>query len=472
MKSAAETKSLETDFSSISMEEKPTSKPLADGNYDVVVLGTGLTECILSGILSVSGYKVLHMDRNSYYGGACASLNLKQLYEKLKSGSEPDISKLGPSRDYNVDLIPKFILSSGNLVRILAATQVTKYLEFKLVDGSFVVHGGKPHKVPVTPREAMTSGLMSLLEKNRCRQFFGYVQDVNPEDPKTFGNLDLKKNNMRQVFEYFGLKQDTVDFIGHALALYKDDAYLELPALRTIEKIQLYANSLARYGRSPYIYPLYGLGELPQAFARLSAVHGGTYMLNRGVDKVDYNAENKVCGVYSGGEYASCRFIVADPSYFPEKTRHIGKVIRCYCILKEAPPHTKDSTSCQIIIPHRQVSPPRRSDIYVLVLSYNHRVCPEGFYIALVSTSVETNQPEDEVTPGIQLLGNSVLEKFYSVDDLYEPVEYAHQDNIFISRSYDATTHFESTMDDVFEIYEKIFSKPLDVSHLSSTESN
>jgi hypothetical protein len=49
-------------------------------------------------------------------------------------------------------------------------------------------------------------------------------------------------------------------------------------------------------------------------------------MLNRGVDKVDYNAENKVCGVYSGGEYASCRFIVADPSYFPEKTRHIGKV--------------------------------------------------------------------------------------------------------------------------------------------------
>ena len=26
--------------------------------------------------------------------------------------------------------------------------------------------------------------------------------------------------------------------------------------------------------RSPYIYPMYGLGELPQAFARLAAVHG------------------------------------------------------------------------------------------------------------------------------------------------------------------------------------------------------
>ena len=35
---------------------------------------------------------------------------------------------------------------------------------------------------------------------------------------------------------------------------------------------------------SPYLYPLYGLGELPQAFARLAAVHGGTYMLNRDLD--------------------------------------------------------------------------------------------------------------------------------------------------------------------------------------------
>ena len=34
-----------------------------DEEYDCIVLGTGLTECILSGMLSVSGKKVLHMDR-------------------------------------------------------------------------------------------------------------------------------------------------------------------------------------------------------------------------------------------------------------------------------------------------------------------------------------------------------------------------------------------------------------------------
>ncbi|RYY32231.1 hypothetical protein EON62_05610 [archaeon] len=53
-----------------------TYKPLADGKYDAIIMGTGLKECILSGLLSIKGKKVLHIDRNSYYGGDCASLNL------------------------------------------------------------------------------------------------------------------------------------------------------------------------------------------------------------------------------------------------------------------------------------------------------------------------------------------------------------------------------------------------------------
>jgi hypothetical protein len=39
-----------------------------DQEYDCIVLGTGLKECILSGLLSIEGKKVLHIDRNPYYG--------------------------------------------------------------------------------------------------------------------------------------------------------------------------------------------------------------------------------------------------------------------------------------------------------------------------------------------------------------------------------------------------------------------
>ena len=40
-----------------------TYKPLADGKYDVIILGTGLKECILSGLLSVKGKKVCRLTR-------------------------------------------------------------------------------------------------------------------------------------------------------------------------------------------------------------------------------------------------------------------------------------------------------------------------------------------------------------------------------------------------------------------------
>jgi Rab GDP dissociation inhibitor len=48
--------------------------------YDVIVLGTGLKECVLSGLLAVKGKKVLHLDRNGYYGADTASLNLTNLW--------------------------------------------------------------------------------------------------------------------------------------------------------------------------------------------------------------------------------------------------------------------------------------------------------------------------------------------------------------------------------------------------------
>lgn len=41
--------------------------------------GSGLSECMLSGLLSVSGKKTLLIARENYYGSASASLNLTQV---------------------------------------------------------------------------------------------------------------------------------------------------------------------------------------------------------------------------------------------------------------------------------------------------------------------------------------------------------------------------------------------------------
>jgi Rab GDP dissociation inhibitor len=84
-----------------------------DEEYDVIVCGTGLKECVLSGLLSSKGKKVLHVDRNSYYGGDCASLNLTNLWSHFRPDSDGPPKTYGHNRDWNVDLIPKFIMANG-----------------------------------------------------------------------------------------------------------------------------------------------------------------------------------------------------------------------------------------------------------------------------------------------------------------------------------------------------------------------
>ena len=44
------------------------------------------------------------------------------------------------------------------------------------------------------------------------------------------------------------------------------------------------------------------------------------------------------------------------------------------------------------------------SDIYVCAMGQSNMVTPKDWYVALVSTTVETNNPENEIKPGLQLL--------------------------------------------------------------------
>lgn len=105
--------------------------------YDIVVMGTGITESILSGLLSMEGNKILNIDKNPYYGDSAASLNLTRLWETFKKGEEVP-KELGHNRDWNIDLTPKFVMAYGKLVKMMIKTGVSKYLNWKAVDGSYV----------------------------------------------------------------------------------------------------------------------------------------------------------------------------------------------------------------------------------------------------------------------------------------------------------------------------------------------
>ena len=131
----------------------------------------------------------------------------------------------------------QFMMANGTLVRTLIHTDVTKYLSFKAVDGSYVFSKGKVmsqaqthpsypcgsnlcwishkwllycnyiallrfhqiHKVPATDMEALKSPLMGIFEKRRARNFFVYVQNYNEADPVTHQGLDLTRITTREL---------------------------------------------------------------------------------------------------------------------------------------------------------------------------------------------------------------------------------------------------------------------------------
>lgn len=70
-------------------------------------------------------------------------------------------------------------------------------------------------------------------------------------------------------------------------------------AIETFPKMKLYQESMGKYGGSPFLYPVYGLGGLPESFSRLCAIHGGTYMLNTPVDEILMEG-GKAVGIRSG----------------------------------------------------------------------------------------------------------------------------------------------------------------------------
>jgi Rab GDP dissociation inhibitor len=366
-------------------------------------------------------------------------------------------------------------MGSGDLVKILLKTKVSRYLEWKACDRSYVYlpqEGGffsaakAIHSVPTTPQEGLKSSLMGMLEKPRFINFINFV--VAWDEAKPADGVDPKRHTMEQIYQKFGLSTSTIDFIGHAVALECNDDYLKKACGLGLKKMKLYVESLMQIGGSPFIYPLYGLGGLPEGFSRLSAINRGTYMLHKPVDGFVYDDAGKVIGVKSGEEVAKCKMVICDPSYAEaKKSKATAQIFRAICILGAPIPDTKNkdgepALSCQIIMPQKNFKPPRKNDVYIMMVSWAHSIAAKDKYVAIVSTVVETSNPEKEIEPALALLG-PILEKFTSLSEYRVPTDDGTADQVFVTTSYDPTSHFEDASTEVMKLWKTITGEDLDL---------
>ena len=110
----------------------------------------------------------------------------------------------------------------------------------------------------------------------------------------------------------------------------------------------------------------------------------------------------------------------------------------------------------------------RTNDLYLFCCSNPHKVAPDGKFIVFVSTTVEgewgtasaETVAQTELAAGLSML-KSPLRIFYDMYDLHVPKEKGTADKVFISESFDATTHFETAITDVLSMYERIMGEKL-----------
>lgn len=138
---------------------------------------------------------------------------------------------------------------------------------------------------------------MGMFDKRRFKKLLLFALNFDVRNPRTYQDMDPNKTTTRDLFSHFDLGLDVIEFTGHAIALHTSErsvtapkaeitktnnhsklthpvscfapSYLDQPCVETIRRIKVYSESLSRHNNSPYLYPVYGLGELPQGFARL-----------------------------------------------------------------------------------------------------------------------------------------------------------------------------------------------------------
>jgi len=164
--------------------------------------------------LARTGKSVLHLDPNEHYGSEQASLTLDELVHwsasRFDSSSSESpfqaaqsqrytqafTSTLTPSlesdkRRYSLSLFPAVLPSRGSLISTLIASDISKYVSFRLLDSVSVwdAQSGGVRRVPGSKEEVFKDTSIGLVEKRKLMKFLMFAAGDFEADPILAGAL-------------------------------------------------------------------------------------------------------------------------------------------------------------------------------------------------------------------------------------------------------------------------------------------
>ena len=287
-------------------------------------------------------------------------------------------------------------------MNLLISSNIARYLEFKAVDETLIFNGHALEAIPCSKQGLLLNTTIPLRDKRLLSKFIQQVMQFNAsslsgmstqripagvgaegsaissfpnagmsgprELSSTFADYDLPPNaSFGALLTAASLSPDVQGYVLHAMAGVRAD----VPWPLGIQKMQMYLQSIGVHGPTPFIVPIYGNGELAQAFCRLAAVFGGIYMLNTSA-KLSFNENGVLMGVDTAHGCMHAPLVVVSP---PASTEH---VLYRAVVIAEGSCGRKENASLVTLPPDSVGS---EAPISVIVLGSGVYACPPGYSI-------------------------------------------------------------------------------------------
>ncbi len=286
------------------------------------------------------------------------------------------------SRRFNLDLTPRLLFSRGPMVELLISSNIARYTEFKSVSRVLTVvkdgTGSRLEHVPSSRADVFATRSVSVVEKRILMKFLTLCASASEEDDPEVASF--AERPFTDFLRHHKLTPNLSHFVTRSIAMVPPDATTR----RALSATRRFLDSLGRFGNTPFLWSMYGAGELPQAFCRLCAVFGGTYFLGRPVEAVAVEEkERKATAVITGGTRIEFKKLVLPAAVCPPElkaTRKAGAVFRRLRLLANSVmPSEKEQLSFVSF-------PSGSSYAYVQEVGFGAAACPRGMYCLQVTS--------------------------------------------------------------------------------------
>ncbi|XP_062440828.1 rab proteins geranylgeranyltransferase component A 1 isoform X3 [Rhea pennata] len=169
-------------------------------------------------------------------------------------------------RRFNIDLVSKLLYSRGLLIDLLIKSNVSRYAEFKNATRILAFWEGKVEQVPCSRADVFNSRQLTMVEKRLLMKFLTFCLEYERQ-PDEY--QDYESSTFAQFLKTQKLTPSLQHFILHSIAMVSETDCSTLEGLQATKK---FLHCFGRYGNTPFLFPLYGQGEIPQCFCRCKAI--------------------------------------------------------------------------------------------------------------------------------------------------------------------------------------------------------